>query len=128
MKNEASTETRFTSRRTARPSVEDVVAEYARPSPVREEKRREQADERRLPRAVLAEDGDGLALLHRERDAVEGDARALVTALLTALAGVLATELLAQLVHLDGSALLNGHGLHDCFLCVDHLLLLRSCA
>ena len=104
------------------------MAEDARPSAVGEEERREQADERRLPRAVLAEDGDGLALLHRERDAVEGDARAALAALLAALAGVLAAELLAQLVHLDGSTQLNGYGLHDYFLYVDHLMLLRTCA
>ena len=90
------------------------------PAAVGKEKRREQADERRLPRAVLAEDGDGLTLLHRERDAVERHARAALAALLAALAGVLATELLAQLVDLDGYALLNGHGLHDYFLYVDH--------
>ena len=104
------------------------MPEDAGPTAVREEKRREQPDKRRFPRAVLAEDGDGLALLHRERDAVEGDARAALAALLAALAGVLAAELLAQLVHLDGDALFNGYGLHGCFLYVDHLMLLRSCA
>jgi hypothetical protein len=49
-----------------------------------------------------------------------------LSALLAALPGVLAAELLAQLVHLDGNALLHGHGLHDCFLYVEHLMLLRS--
>ena len=87
---------------------DDVVAEDPRRAAVRKEQRREQPDERRLPRAVLAEDGDGLAPLDRERDAVERDARAPLAALLAALAGVLATELLAQLVDLDGRALLTG--------------------
>ena len=105
-----------------------VVAEDACVPAVRQQERREQADERRLPRAVLPEDRHRLACRHRERDAVEGNARAALAALLAALAGVLATELLAQLVHLDGYALLHGHGLHDCFLNVDHLMLLRSCA
>ena len=49
----------------------------------------------------------------------------LLAALLAALAGVLATELLAQLVHLDGCTSFDGDGLHDCFLYVDHLMLLR---
>ena len=106
----------------------DVVPEDARVPAVRQEERREQTDQRRLPRAVLAQDRHRLALRHREGDAVEGNARAALAALLAALAGVLATELLAQLVHLDGCALLHGHGLHDCFLYVDHLMLLRSCA
>ncbi len=87
-----------------------------------------QPNERRLPRAVLPEDGDGLTALHHERHAVEGDAGTLRPALLSALSGVLATELLAQLAHLDGCALLNGHGLHDCFRYLDHVMLLRSCA
>jgi hypothetical protein len=101
---------------------DDVVPEDPGRSAVGEEQRREQTDERRLPRPVLPEDGDGLALLHRERDAVEGDARALPTAL----AGILAAELLAQLAHLDGQALLNGHDPHGYFLYIDHLMLLRS--
>ena len=104
------------------------MAEDPRRAAVGKEQRREQPDERRLPRAVLAQDGDGLTLLHRERDAVERHARALITALLAALAGVLAAELLAQFVDLDGYAPLNGHGLHDYFLYVDHFMLLRSCA
>jgi hypothetical protein len=101
---------------------DDVVAEDPGRSAVGEEKCREQADKRRLPRTVLAEDGNGLSLVHRERDAAEGDTRAL----LAALAGILAAELLPQLAHLDGQALLNGHDPHDCFLYVDHLMLLRS--
>ena len=50
---------------------EDVVAEDARAPAVVQEQRRKQPHERRLPRAVLAQDGDALAALDRERDVLE---------------------------------------------------------
>src|SRR5436853_5539618 len=40
--------------------LRDVVAEDARAAAVRQEQRRQQADERRLPGAVLTEHGDAL--------------------------------------------------------------------
>ena len=46
-------------------SRDDVVAEDLRRAAVGEEQRREHADECRLPRAVLAQDGDALAALDR---------------------------------------------------------------
>ena len=98
------------------------MAEDASTPSVGEQQRREQADERRLARPVLAEDRDGLAPLHRERDAVEGRPHALAEAPLLAVAH---PELLTQRVDLDGRVQSNGHGLHDYFLCVDHLMLLR---
>src|SRR5581483_4949246 len=48
--------------------AERVVTEDARLSAVLEEERGEQADKRRLPGAVLAEDGDALAAFDREGD------------------------------------------------------------
>jgi hypothetical protein len=47
------------------------VTEDARLAAVLEQKRREQADQRRLARAVLAEDGNALAALDRKRDRAE---------------------------------------------------------
>jgi hypothetical protein len=102
-----------------------VVAEDPRRPAVRQEERREQADQRRLPRAVLAEDRNRLPALERERDTVEGDAGPLAEA---ALLTVAQHELLAKVVHLDGRVPSNGHGLPDCFLYVDHLWLLRETA
>jgi hypothetical protein len=68
-----------------------------------EEERREQADERRLPGAVLAQDRDALAALDRERDVFQrGDA----AAALGEDAAVLADELLAQVVDFDGEQVL----------------------
>src|SRR5918995_729148 len=49
-----------------------VVSEDRHPAAVVQQQGREQTDERRLPGAVLAQDREGLALQHRERDAVEG--------------------------------------------------------
>jgi hypothetical protein len=89
-----------------------VVAEDAGGAAVRQQKRREQADERRLPGAVLPQDCDGLTLLHHERDAVEGDPRAPLTAALA----VAAAELLSQRVHLDRHVKSTGNGLHPCLL------------
>ena len=51
--------------------LEHVVAEDLRAATVGQEQRREQPHERRLARAVLAENGDAFAALHREADAVE---------------------------------------------------------
>src|SRR2546427_348448 len=56
--------------------LEDVVAEDARLPAVGQQQRREQADERRLPGAVLAEDRDALAALHLEADALQRRAAA----------------------------------------------------
>jgi hypothetical protein len=50
------------------------VAEDAGLAAVVDEQRREQPDQRRLARAVLAEDRDALAALDRERDVVQRDA------------------------------------------------------
>src|SRR5581483_5911643 len=61
--------------------LEHVLAEDARLAAVREQERREQTDERRLARPVLAQDRDALAALHRERDAVERRAAAPAEAL-----------------------------------------------
>src|SRR5581483_6838019 len=81
--------------------ADDVVAEDLGAAAVGEEQRREQADERRLPRAVLAEDRNALAALDLERDVLErghapaaaADARAL---------RVTAEEFLAQVVDFHG--------------------------
>src|SRR5919198_6736548 len=51
--------------------LQHVVAEDPRRSAVRQQQGGEHANERRLPRAVLAEDRDALAALHDERDAFE---------------------------------------------------------
>ena len=58
------------------------------------------------------------------RASAAGNARAALAALPTAPA-----ELLAQLAHLDGRVQSTGHGLQDCcFLCTNHLMLLRRTA
>jgi hypothetical protein len=75
------------------PRSEDVVAEHVRAAAVVQEQRREQADERRLARAVLAQDRDGLTALDREPDAIQrGDASACEATGFP----VAATELLAE--------------------------------
>src|SRR5512133_1932341 len=51
--------------------LDDVVAEDRRAAAVREQQGREKPDERRLARAVLAQDGDALAALHGERHTLE---------------------------------------------------------
>ena len=56
--------------------LEDVVAEDVRAAAVVQEQRREQPDERRLPRAVLAEDRDALAAGDLEGDALAAPRRA----------------------------------------------------
>jgi hypothetical protein len=48
------------------------VAEDGRASSVVQEQGGEQPDERRLSRAVLAEDGDALATRHVEADSAQG--------------------------------------------------------
>ena len=76
-----------------------VVAEDRHAAAVVQQQGREQADERRLPGAVLAQDRERLALLHRERDAVErGDALPVASEPPTAFA---ADELLAEVDDLD---------------------------
>ena len=80
--------------------LERVVPEDARLAAVVQEQRRQQPDERRLARAVLAEDRDALAALDRERDVLDRDAAARADALLPA------DELLAQVVNFDGVHLL----------------------
>src|SRR5205085_7891025 len=83
--------------------AEDVVSEDARAAAVVEEERREQADERRLAGAVLAQDRDALAALDRERDVLQrGDAAAAPREA----AAVLPDELLAQVVDFDGEHVL----------------------
>jgi hypothetical protein len=62
-----------------------------------EQERREQADERRLPRAVLAQDRDALSALDREADVAQRD-DVLLALPAQAAAAVAADELLAQLV------------------------------
>src|SRR5437763_9180731 len=51
--------------------LEDVVPEDERAAAIVQQQGREQPDERRLPGAVLPEDGDALAALDRERDVLE---------------------------------------------------------
>src|SRR5207248_7540876 len=77
-----------------------VVAEYLRVAAVVDQQRREQADERRLPRAVLAEDGHALATGDREGDVVERRPRTLARE--AARVAVTALERLPQVAHLDG--------------------------
>src|SRR4029078_1974728 len=86
-----------------RPRVgEDVVAEDMGAAAVVEEQGREQPDQRRLARAVLAQDRDALAPLHRERDALQ---RRALLAREPACLLVAARELLAQIAHVDGKHL-----------------------
>jgi hypothetical protein len=73
----------------------DVVAEHARAPAIREEERREQADQSRLARPVLAEDCDAFASGDLERHVRERGHAA------PAMAAVLADELLAQVARLD---------------------------
>ena len=68
-----------------------------------DQQRREQADERRLPRAVLAEDGDALATGDREGDVDERRPRTLPR--YAARFAVATVEGLAQVAHLDGGRL-----------------------
>jgi hypothetical protein len=76
------------------------VAEDARAAAVLEQQRREQPDQRRLPRAVLAEDGHRLAARDLERHAVER--RDALPAPAQAFTPVVAEELLAEVVDDDG--------------------------
>ena len=82
------------------PRVGDVVAEQDRAAAVVDEQRREQPDQRRLPRAVLAEDGDTLAARDVEGDAAQGVDPLAAAAQAGALA-VATAELLAQVVDFD---------------------------
>src|SRR5262249_34996154 len=75
------------------------VAEDVSVTPVVQEQRREQADERRLAGAVLAEDRDALAALDLEGDVLDRDA-------LPRAETLPADELLAQIVNFDGVHLL----------------------
>src|SRR5262249_3254837 len=79
---------------------ERVVAEDARLAAVVQEQSRQKPDQRRLARAVLAENRDALAALDREGDVVQRDAAPRVDALLPP------DELLAQVVNLDCDDLL----------------------
>ena len=74
--------------------AEDVVAEDASGAAVLEQQRGEQAHERRLARAVLAQDGDALTARDGEGDRIQSRYAAPMQALAAA-------ELLAQLEHLD---------------------------
>src|SRR6266540_808774 len=74
---------------------EHVVAEDPRAAAVVKEQRRQEPDQSRLARAVLAEDGDRLSALHRERDALQRGAT-------HAAAAATADELLAQVVDFNG--------------------------
>ena len=105
LKNDASTDTRFTSRCTARGRAPTSMPNTSRAAAVVQEQRREHAHERRLARAVLAEDGDALAPREREADAVQGGDAAAADA--AAAAAVAADELLAQIVDFDGGC--GGH-------------------
>src|SRR6266566_3895393 len=90
--------------------LDDVVAEDGRRPAVRQEQRRQDADQRRLARAVLAQDGDALTPLDPERDALERRD----TPSLAAQAGavrIAARELLAQVVDLNSE--------HDVLLLLD---------
>ena len=84
----------------ARRSREDVVAEDARRAPVVQQQRREQADERRLAGAVLAEHGDALAAGDRQARRRPAPARA--GAREAAVAAHAPAELLAEAARLDG--------------------------
>ena len=79
------------------------MAEDPRLAAVVDQQRREETDERRLPRAVLAEDGDALAAGDRERDVGERRPRTLSRE--AARLFVLAVERLPQVAHLDGGRL-----------------------
>src|SRR5207237_2630403 len=83
--------------------LEHVVAEDLRLAAVLDQQRREQADERRLSRAVLAEDGDALATGDREGDVGERRPRTLAGE--TARFPGAAPERVAQVAHLDGGHL-----------------------
>jgi hypothetical protein len=81
--------------------LDDVVAEDLGAAAVRKQQRRENADQRRLARAVLPQDRDALAALDRKRDAFERRyaAAALAHARPRRIA---AEELLAQVVDFNG--------------------------
>jgi hypothetical protein len=84
---------------------EDVVPEHTGTPAFVQEEGGEQTDQRRLPRAVLAQDRHALAALDREADAVEGGDSPAPNAQVRALAqpaAVLADELLAQIGHFYG--------------------------
>ena len=105
LKNDASTDTRFTSRCTARGRALTSIPNTCGAAALEQEQRREHAHERRLARAVLAEDGDALAPRQREADVLQrGDPAAADAAVA---APVTADELLAQIVDFDGR--LGGH-------------------
>src|SRR6266508_377113 len=82
-----------------------VVAEDRGVAAVRQEQRRQHADQRRLPGAVLPQDRDAFATLDRERDALEGGYAASPLAHARA-HGIAAEELLAQVVNFNGEHLL----------------------
>src|SRR6478752_616184 len=86
--------------------VEHVDAEHVRAAAVVDQKRRQQAHERRLAGPVLSEDGQALAPLHREAEPLKGGDATPAAAL--ARAAVTADELLAQVVDLDSRN--GGHG------------------
>src|SRR5205085_1015806 len=75
--------------------LERVVPEHASLAALVQKQRRQEPYERRLARAVLAQDRDALAACDRERDVLDGDASPRADALLPA------DELLAQIVNLD---------------------------
>ena len=77
--------------------LEDVVAEDGRVPAVVQEQGREEPDQRRLARAVLAQDGDALAARDLEADAAQG-LDALAAAAQAGALAVAAAELLAQVV------------------------------
>ena len=78
--------------------LEDVVPEDRRVAAVVQEQRREQPDQRRLARAVLAEDRDALAALDLEADSAQR-LDALAAAAQAGALAVAAAELLAQVVN-----------------------------
>ena len=93
---------------------------------VRQQQCRKEANERRLPGAVLAQDRDGLTALEGERDAVESDPRLATEAALLAVGD---PELLAELVELDRHDQIARYGLHGwCVSNLCHLMLLRGTA
>ena len=105
LKNDASTDTRFTSRCTARGCAPTSMPNTSARAAVVQEQRREHAHERRLARAVLAQDGDALAAREGEAHALQRRHAAAADA--ATAAAVAADELLAQIVDFDGR--MGGH-------------------
>jgi hypothetical protein len=107
--------------------AEHVVAEDARAAAVLEQQRREQPDQRRLARAVLAQDGHRLAAVHAERDALQRSDG--LPAREAAGARGLAQERLAQPLDLHGRQAVAGAGRvrhAEGLDCLRHLLLLKG--